>query len=118
MRQKSLPKLYFNMVLGGFNLVPAFPLDGGRILRSALLRWKRDYDQSTKIAVRIGTAISYVFMAVGFIIMLSGSFIGGVWLLFIGWFLNSGAQSYLEQHQKSTALSVIYLSDITMNAMY
>ena len=106
-----------NAVLGGFNLVPAFPLDGGRILRSALLRWKRDYDQSTKIAVRIGTAISYVFMAIGFIIMLSGSFIGGMWLSFIGWFLNSGAQSYLEQHQLSAALSGIYLRDI-MNTKY
>jgi Zn-dependent protease/Mg2+/Co2+ transporter CorC len=106
-----------NAVLGGFNLVPAFPLDGGRILRSALLRWKRDYDQSTKIAVRIGTAISYVFMAIGFIIMFSGSFIGGMWLLFIGWFLNSGAQSYLEQHQLSTALSGLYLKDI-MNTRY
>jgi Zn-dependent protease len=106
-----------NTMLGGFNLVPAFPLDGGRILRSALLRWKKDYDQSTKIAVRIGTAISYVFMAIGFIIMLSGSFIGGMWLLFIGWFLNSGAQSYLEQHQLSTALSGVYLKDI-MNTRY
>jgi Zn-dependent protease len=106
-----------NTVLGGFNLVPAFPLDGGRILRSALLRWKRDYDQSTKIAVRIGTAISYVFMAIGFITMLSGSFIGGMWLLFIGWFLNSGAQSYLEQHQLSTALSGVYLKDI-MNTRF
>ncbi len=106
-----------NAVLGGFNLVPAFPLDGGRILRSALLRWKRDYDESTKIAVRIGTTISYVFMAIGFIIMLSGSFIGGMWLLFIGWFLNSGAQSYLEQHQLSDALSGVYLRDI-MNTRY
>jgi Zn-dependent protease len=102
-----------NTVLGGFNLLPAFPLDGGRILRSALLRWKRDYDQSTKIAIKIGAAISYVFMAIGFIIMLSGSFIGGVWLLFMGWFLNSGAQSYLEQHQLSAALSGVYLKDIT-----
>jgi CBS domain-containing protein len=106
-----------NTMLGGFNLVPAFPLDGGRILRSALLRWKKDYDQSTKIAVRIGTAISYVFMAVGFIIMLLGSFIGGMWLLFIGWFLNSGAQSYLEQHQLSAALSGLYLKDI-MNTRF
>ncbi|HJT48622.1 MAG TPA: site-2 protease family protein, partial [Nitrososphaeraceae archaeon] len=101
-----------NTMLGGFNLIPAFPLDGGRILRSALLRWKKDYDQSTKIAVRFGTAISYVFMAVGFIIILSGSFIGGIWLLFIGWFLNSGAQSYLERHQKSSALSGVHLRDI------
>jgi Zn-dependent protease len=106
-----------NTMLGGFNLVPAFPLDGGRILRSALLRWKKDYDQSTKIAVRIGTAISYVFMAIGFITMFSGSFIGGVWLLFIGWFLNNGAQSYLEQHQISAALSGVYLKDI-MNTRY
>jgi Zn-dependent protease/predicted transcriptional regulator len=106
-----------NTMLGGFNLVPAFPLDGGRILRSALLRWKKDYDQSTKIAVRFGTAISYVFMAIGFITMFSGSFIGGMWLLFIGWFLNSGAQSYLEQHQISIALSGVYLKDI-MNTSY
>jgi Zn-dependent protease/CBS domain-containing protein len=106
-----------NTMLGGFNLIPAFPLDGGRILRSALLRWKKDYDQSTKIAVRFGTAISYVFMAVGFITMLSGSFIGGMWLLFIGWFLNSGAQSYLEQHQISIALSGVNLKDI-MNTSY
>src|SRR5919199_3546130 len=106
-----------NTVLGGFNLVPAFPLYGGRILRSVLLRWKRDYDQSTKIAVRIGTAISYVFMAIGFVTMLSGSFIGGIWLLLIGWFLNSGAQSYLEQHQLSTALSGVYLKDI-MNTRF
>ena len=106
-----------NTVLGGFNLVPAFPLDGGRILRSALLRWKRDYDQSTRIVVRIGIAISYVFMAIGFVTMLSGSFIGGIWLLLIGWFLNSGAQSYLEQHQLSTALSGVYLKDI-MNTRF
>jgi Zn-dependent protease len=106
-----------NTVLGGFNLVPAFPLDGGRILRSALLRWKRDYGQSTKIAVRIGISISYVFMAIGFITMLSGSFIGGMWLLLIGWFLNSGAQSYLEQHQLSAVLSGVYLKDI-MNTTF
>jgi CBS domain-containing protein len=67
--------------------------------------------------VRIGTAISHVFMAIGFIIMLSGSFIGGMWLLFIGWFLNSGAQSYLEQHQLSTTLSGVYLKDI-MNTRF
>jgi Zn-dependent protease len=94
-----------------------YTLDGGRILRSALLRWKKDYDQSTKIAIKIGTAISYVFMAIGFIIMLSGSFIGGVWLLFIGWFLNSGAQSYLEQHQLSSALSGVHLRDTNYSEM-
>lgn len=101
-----------NVLLGGFNLIPAFPLDGGRILRSALLRWRRNYDQSTKTAVGIGIAISYGFMAFGFITMLSGSFIGGMWILLIGWFLNSGAQSYLQRYELSSILSEIRLSDI------
>ena len=101
-----------NVVLGGFNLIPAFPLDGGRILRYALFRMKKDYDQSTKIAVKIGMSISYGFMALGFIIMFSGAFIGGIWILFIGWFLNSGAQSYLEQRETSSILSKIRLMDI------
>ncbi|MGC2667803.1 MAG: site-2 protease family protein, partial [Candidatus Nitrosopolaris sp.] len=81
-----------NVLLGGINLIPAFPSDGGRILRSALLRSKRDYDKSTKITVRIGIAISYVFMGFGFLITISGSFISGIWLLLVGWFLNSGAR--------------------------
>jgi Zn-dependent protease len=106
-----------NTLLGGFNLIPAFPLDGGRILRSALMRWKRDYDQSTKIAVRIGIAISYGFMAFGFITMFSVSFVSGMWIMFIGWFLNSGAQSYLSQHELFTTLSGVRLRDI-MNTRF
>jgi Zn-dependent protease/predicted transcriptional regulator len=106
-----------NTVLGGFNLIPAFPLDGGRILRSALLRENKDYYRSTKLAVKIGIAISYGFMAFGFIIMFSGSFISGIWILFIGWFLNSGAQSYLSQYELSSVLSKVRLRDI-MNTRF
>ena len=106
-----------NTLIGGFNLIPAFPLDGGRILRSALVRWKRDYDQSTKIAVRIGIAISYGFIVFGLITMFSISFVSGIWIIFIGWFLNSGAQSYLSQHVLSTTLSGVRLSDI-MNTRF
>jgi Zn-dependent protease len=106
-----------NTLLGGFNLIPAFPLDGGRILRSVLVRWKRDYDQSTKIAVRIGIAISYGFIAFGFITMFSVSFVSGMWIMFMGWFLNSGAQSYLSQHKLSTTLSGVRLRDI-MNTRF
>jgi len=106
-----------NTLLGGFNLIPAFPLDGGRILRSALVRWKRKYDQSTKIAVRIGIAISYGFIAFGFITMFSVSFVSGMWIMFMGWFLNSGAQSYLSQHELSTTLSGVRLRDI-MNTRF
>jgi CBS domain-containing protein len=101
-----------NLLLGFFNLIPAFPLDGGRILRAALVRWKRDYEQATKIAVRIGIGISYGFMGFGFLSVLSGSFTGGIWLVLIGWFLNSGAQSYLMQYELSSVLSKVRIRDI------
>ena len=99
-------------MLGGFNLIPAFPLDGGRILRAGLVAWKKDYDSATRIAARVGIAISYGFMGVGFLIMISGSFISGIWILLIGWFLNSGAQSYLSQHELTSVLGGVRLKDI------
>ncbi|MFY9964390.1 MAG: site-2 protease family protein [Nitrososphaeraceae archaeon] len=106
--------MVINIILGGFNLIPAFPMDGGRILRAALLRWKKDFDQATRISVKAGIAMSYVFMGMGFLIMFSGSFVSGMWLLLIGWFLNSGAQSYLSEHELMRILSTIPL-DAIMN---
>ena len=101
-----------NILLGVFNLIPAFPLDGGRVLRASLTRWKRNYDQATKISVRIGIGISYGFIAFGFLTMISGSFTGGIWILLIGWFLNSGAQSYLQQYEITSILSRVPLDSI------
>lgn len=106
-----------NVLLGAFNLLPAFPLDGGRILRAGLIKWKKSYDDATRIAVKVGTGISYGLMAFGFITIISGSFIGGFWLILIGWFLQSGAQAYLQQHEISTALSGVRLRDI-MNTRF
>ncbi len=91
-----------NIVLGGINLTPAFPLDGGRILGSALLKSNNDYDKSTKIATRIGIAISYGLMGLGFLVIISGSFISAIWLLPMGWFLNRAAQSFYDNTQIRT----------------
>ena len=104
--------MVINIILGGFNLIPAFPMDGGRILRAVLLRWKKDFDQATRISVKAGIMMSYVFMGMGFLIMFSGSFVSGMWLLLIGWFLNSGAQSYLSEHELMRILSTIPLGAI------
>ena len=101
-----------NVLLGAFNLIPAFPLDGGRILRAGLIRWKKSYNEATRIAAKVGIAISYGFMGIGFFAMLFGSFISGIWILLIGWFLNSGAQSYLAQHELTSVLSTVRLQDI------
>ena len=101
-----------NTILGIFNLIPAFPSDGGRILRAALVKVKKDYDKATKDAVKVGITISYGFMALGFLMMVAGSFLSGIWILLIGWFLNSGAQSYLSQHELSSVLSHVRLREI------
>jgi Zn-dependent protease len=106
-----------NILLGGFNLLPAFPLDGGRVLRAGLMRWRGNYHEATKTAVRIGIGISYGLMAFGFLTIFTGSFTGGIWLILIGWFLQSGAQSYLQQHEITTALSGVRLYQI-MNTQY
>jgi len=101
-----------NAMLGVFNLVPAFPLDGGRVLRAGLVRWKKDYHQATKIATTIGVLISYIFMGFGFMVLLGGDFIGGLWIVLIGWFLHSGAQSYMSQFELTTSLKGIIVSNI------
>ena len=101
-----------NIMLGGFNLIPAFPLDGGRILRAGLVRWKKDYDKATRIVVSTSIIISYALMAFGFISIVTRSFVGGLWILLIGWFLNAGAQSYLQQQELGSILSGVRLRDI------
>jgi Zn-dependent protease len=106
-----------NILLGGFNLLPAFPLDGGRVLRAGLVRWRGNYHDATKTAVKVGIGIFYGLMGFGFLTIFTGSFTGGIWLILIGWFLQSGAQSYLQQHEITTALSGVRLYHI-MNTQF
>lgn len=101
-----------NLILGIFNLIPAFPMDGGRILRSILYSRNKNYDKSTRIAVRIGIIISYVFFGLGILTILSGSFVSGIWIILIGWFLQNGAQSYLYQYDIMKRLSHIKLEEL------
>ncbi|MGG6460910.1 MAG: site-2 protease family protein [Candidatus Eiseniibacteriota bacterium] len=105
-----------NAMLGAFNLLPAFPLDGGRILRTALVRGGRSYDEATRIATKVGIGISYGLMSLGFVTMLTSSFIGGLWLLLLGWFLQSGAQTYRQQVELAHILSGVRVGKIMNTA--
>lgn len=85
---------YINITLGVFNLVPAFPLDGGRLLQSLI--WLRTGDRlrATRIAARIGMGFAYLLIAFGLAtFVFAGSVVGGVWSVFLGWFLLSAARS-------------------------
>jgi Zn-dependent protease/CBS domain-containing protein len=85
---------YINISLGVFNLVPAFPLDGGRLLQSLI--WLRTGDRlrATRIAARIGMLFAYLLIAYGLATFIfAGSLIGGVWSVFLGWFLLNAARS-------------------------
>jgi Zn-dependent protease/predicted transcriptional regulator len=106
-----------NIMLGAFNLIPAFPLDGGRILRATLVKRNRDYDAATRSVIRISIIISYALMGIGFLGIITRTFIGGLWILLIGWFLNAGARSYMRQRELGSILSSVTLRQIMNNNM-
>ena len=83
---------YINLVLAGFNLIPAFPLDGGRVLRAALWHGKKDLHSATRISTRIGSAFGLLLVFAGIALIFGGYFIGGLWWIFIGLFLRSASK--------------------------
>lgn len=84
-----------NAVLALFNLIPGFPLDGGRIFRSAVWRFSGDRLQATRLATQVGRLVAYGFMVWGLWQVLAGDWANGLWIAFIGWFLkNAAAQSF------------------------
>jgi Zn-dependent protease len=87
-----------NLLLAVFNMIPGFPLDGGRVLRAALWAFGGSFQNATKWASRAGRAVAYGFILVGVgQILLGGSFLNGLWIAFIGWFLNNAAESSYQQ---------------------
>lgn len=86
-----------NLILAAFNLVPAFPLDGGRILRAALWQWKKNLRQATRVASRFGSGFGLVLMIFGVFAFLQGIFIGGMWWFLIGAFLRAAASASYRQ---------------------
>jgi Zn-dependent protease/CBS domain-containing protein len=84
---------YANILLGIFNLIPGFPLDGGRVLRSIVWKINGNLRRATRIVTIVGQIIAYLFILVGIWLFFRGYVIDGLWFGFIGWFLLSSAQS-------------------------
>ena len=96
-----------NLTIGGFNLVPAFPLDGGRMLR-ALLWWRRgSLHDATERAAKVGSLFGALLIAAGLLLIVTGQVIGGIWWCVIGLFVRNAAQgSYVQMVLRETLTGV------------
>ena len=86
-----------NASLGAFNLIPGFPLDGGRVLRSVLWAGTGDIKRATRWATGVGQMVAYLFITIGVLQVIQRQWIDGIWLAFIGWFLENAAQTSYRQ---------------------
>lgn len=86
-----------NFVLAVFNMFPGFPLDGGRVLRSALWHWKNDIRWATDIAAQVGSGFGLALMVLGVMSALGGNVVGGIWMILIGMFVRFAASSSYQQ---------------------
>ena len=94
-----------NVTLAAFNLIPGFPLDGGRVFRSLMWRFSGNYQRSTRIATRLGQGVAYAFILGGILWMfLLRDWLSGLWLMLIGWFLQGTASMSYRQAQWREAL--------------
>lgn len=101
-----------NVVLALFNLIPGYPLDGGRLLRALLWGIYGEEDWATRNAARTGQVIAAIFIAWGLLQFFLGAGFSGLWLAFIGWFLLSAAQASYAQVSITEALRGVRVSDV------
>jgi Zn-dependent protease/CBS domain-containing protein len=100
-----------NVILGIFNLLPGFPMDGGRVLRSILWKISGDLRKATRIASLSGQGIAFLLIFVGILRFLRSDF-GGLWLVLIGWFLHNAAIRGYEQVRIKAALEGLKARDL------
>ncbi|MCH7522354.1 MAG: CBS domain-containing protein, partial [Chloroflexi bacterium] len=94
---------FINIAVGIFNMLPGYPLDGGRVLRASLWARTGSMLRATRWAARVGTLIAFGLMALGVLSALAGNWLGGVWFIVIGWFLrNVSEASYQQQLFRNT----------------
>ena len=103
---------FINVALAVFNLIPGFPLDGGRILRAYLWHRWRDLRKATYTVSSIGSAFGIGLILLGLVSFFMGNVIGGAWFVFIGMFLNQAAKSGYQMTLLQDTLSGVKVGDI------
>ena len=103
---------YINLILAAFNLLPAAPLDGGRVLHSILWRAKGNFAWATRVASEIGQGFAYLFIGLGIAMFIFEGSFSGAWLAFIGWFLLQGARAEARYVATEQALGDLRVRDL------
>jgi Zn-dependent protease/CBS domain-containing protein len=110
--------LYFiNFALAVFNLMPAFPMDGGRVLKAVVWQATGSLPRANTVATTVGSLLGYGLIGIGIIVAFRFNFISGLWLVFIGWFIQSAASSSRQQYHVQTALSGLTVRDAMQEAV-
>ncbi|NQW21241.1 MAG: site-2 protease family protein [Chloroflexi bacterium] len=94
---------WMNILVAGFNLLPGYPMDGGRVLRSAVWGFTGDSGRATKVAYVVGRVVFYALIGWGVWQVLTGDIVGGIWIVMIGWFLMSSARSEIQGERAKQA---------------
>ena len=103
---------YINISLAIFNMIPGFPLDGGRVLRAIIWSITGQADRSTRIATQVGQLVAFGFIALGLIRFFGGAGFGGLWIAFIGWFLLTAARATYAQVGIAESLRGLRVRDV------
>ena len=101
-----------NFSLGAFNLIPAYPLDGGRVFRAAAWWVTHSIERATRIASSVGQVFAFLFIVAGLFKFFNKDYFGGLWIAFIGWFLLDAARSSRVQVEITHALAGIKVRDV------
>jgi Zn-dependent protease len=101
-----------NLVVLLFNLLPAFPLDGGRIVRAIAWKVTGDQNRGTRLAARLGQVLAWGLMALGAFVIFRGDTIGGIWFLVLGWFIAQAARGAVVSSRFSERLEGVTVADV------
>jgi Zn-dependent protease/predicted transcriptional regulator len=101
-----------NFAVAIFNLIPGFPLDGGRLLRAAIWHFSGDLRRATFIASSIGKGVAIIMIALGFFAFIMGSILSGLWFIFLGFFLMEAAETSYRQMRMKKILSSVKIQNL------
>ncbi len=103
---------FYNITLAIFNLIPGFPLDGGRVFRAIVWGITGSFQKATRIATAVGQFFAYLFIFGGLFLAITGAFLSGLWLVFIGRFLNNAAVGSRRQAELETYLKNVRVASV------